>query len=48
MIIPSDEELERRLMKQARQEGGVGQIPAEAMLELKGLGFLITLCTSEL
>ncbi|KAI1709463.1 heterogeneous nuclear ribonucleoprotein U-like protein 1 [Ditylenchus destructor] len=37
VIIPSDEELERRLIKQSRLDGGAGQIPAEAMLELKAM-----------
>lgn len=36
VLIPSDDELERRLLKQARQDGTAGQIPVEAMLELKG------------
>lgn len=36
VIIPSDDELDRRLIKQLRNEGSAGQIPAEAMLELKG------------
>lgn len=39
MIIPSDDELNRRLIKQSRHEGSAGQIPAEAMLELKGTIF---------
>uniref|UniRef100_A0A915DLT8 B30.2/SPRY domain-containing protein n=1 Tax=Ditylenchus dipsaci TaxID=166011 RepID=A0A915DLT8_9BILA len=37
VLIPSDEELDKRLIKQSRQEGGAGQIPAEAMLELKAM-----------
>lgn len=35
VIIPSDEEFEIRQMRQARHEG-MGPIPPEAMLELKG------------
>jgi hypothetical protein len=35
VIIPTEEEHERRLIKQARNEGHV-QMPAEAMLEMKG------------
>ncbi|KAI1716875.1 AAA domain-containing protein [Ditylenchus destructor] len=37
VIIPSDEELERRLIKQSRLDGGASQTPAEAMLELKAM-----------
>ena len=36
VIIPSEAEHERRLIRQARELGGMGQIPAEAMLEMKG------------
>ena len=35
VIIPNEEEHERRLIKQARQADAV-QMPAEAMLEMKG------------
>lgn len=35
VMIPPDDELERRLLRQARQDSS-GQCPAEAMLELKG------------
>uniref|UniRef100_A0A914HUY5 B30.2/SPRY domain-containing protein n=1 Tax=Globodera rostochiensis TaxID=31243 RepID=A0A914HUY5_GLORO len=36
VIIPSEAEHERRLIRQAREAGGGGQMPAEAMLEMKG------------
>nr|CAD2164756.1 unnamed protein product [Meloidogyne enterolobii] len=36
VIIPSEAEHERRLIRQAREQGGIGQMPAEAMLEMKG------------
>lgn len=36
MIIPNEAEHERRLIRQAREAGGGGQMPAEAMLEMKG------------
>lgn len=36
MIIPSEEEMLTRQLKQSRSEGA-GQLPAEAMLELKGV-----------
>jgi len=28
------------LIRQAREQGGIGQMPAEAMLEMKGILFL--------
>jgi len=37
VIIPPNDELERRLLKQTRQEGSMGQIPPEAMLEMKAM-----------
>lgn len=37
VIIPSEEKMEERQMRQTRMEG-VGLIPPEAMLELKGAG----------
>ncbi|KAL3106178.1 hypothetical protein niasHT_016865 [Heterodera trifolii] len=36
VIIPNEAEHERRLIRQARETGGGGQMPAEAMLEMKG------------
>ena len=46
VIIPNEDEHERRLLKQSRQADSM-QIPAEAMLEMKGLYLLLPVVNGE-